>query len=317
MRTLAILLCVWLGCSGFVFSVVGDSQGDYDPSGEKNLNKDRVVEWQEQINPISLVLSRHDVDFSLHVGDIVEDGRYQVSWDRDLFSNLRVYLDHAPVYPAIGNHEYNDSRFWEYFDVVPEGRAYYSWTRGNAHFIVLDTERGWYEIYEEGQEPEGSEVYRRSEVNGRVEVIVRMKEGEWESQMSWLEAELEANKDKPFIFVSSHHPVNYKNLVIEDVRILLEKYKVTAAFAGHRHVYAMHKPDDVFYFQSGGMCTTNDVPFQDAVQAARQSGENTEVFTNYVGIQCFLLVDVKESQATVSAFNIDNVKFAEYIILAR
>jgi len=182
---------------------------------------------------------------------------------------------------------------------------------------VLDTERGWYEIYEEGQEPEGSEVYRRSEVNGRVEVIVRMKEGEWESQMSWLEAELEANKDKPFIFVSSHHPVNYKNLVIEDVRILLEKYKVTAAFAGHRHVYAMHKPDDVFYFQSGGMCTTNDVPFQDAVQAARQSGENTEVFTNYVGIQCFLLVDVKESQATVSAFNIDNVKFAEYIILAR
>jgi hypothetical protein len=91
--------------------------------------------------------------FVLHVGDVVDDARYPSSWTADMFDQLRYLLTFAPVYPAIGNHEYNDPSFGKYFRIpgtdrdrrAPDSYDYvFEWPP--AVFIVLDTNSIWHEI---------------------------------------------------------------------------------------------------------------------------------------------------------------------------
>ena len=155
----------------FQFTVVGDSQGPYDAVGDRELNKDRhtlgPVDQANLSKNMSFNLTTESMrrrvapDFSVHVGDIVEDARYTVQWQKELFGQLKYYLTQAPVYLTMGNHEYHDPRCWRYFEMpvpvyerAPE-RAFYSFLWGDALFIVLDFNGHWYKIVDVDELPSG------------------------------------------------------------------------------------------------------------------------------------------------------------------
>jgi hypothetical protein len=155
----------------FQFTVVGDSQGPYDSVGDRELNKDRhTLGPPDQANlskNMSFNLTTESMrrrvapDFSVHVGDIVEDGRYTVQWQKELFGQLKYYLTQAPALLTMGNHEFHDPRCWRYFEMpvpvyerAPE-RAFYSFRWGDALFIVLDFNGHWYKIVDVDDLPSG------------------------------------------------------------------------------------------------------------------------------------------------------------------
>ena len=155
----------------FQFTVAGDSQGPYDAVGDRELNKDRHslgpadqanLSKNMSFNLTTESMRRHVApDFSVHVGDIVEDARYTVQWQKELFGQLKYYLTQTPVYLTMGNHEYHDPRCWHYFEMpVPvyeraSERAFYSFRWGDALFVVLDFNGHWYRIVDVDDLPSG------------------------------------------------------------------------------------------------------------------------------------------------------------------
>ena len=388
----------------FQFTVVGDSQGPYDALGDEQLSKDRhkLGPWpglnRARGYPFNLTTvamrSRFAPDFSVHLGDIVEDGRYAIQWEKELFGQLKYYLLHAPVYVTMGNHEQHDSRFWKYFDLsLPENapqtkRAYYAFNWGEARFIVLDTSGQWYELrdidsvsgdtsymftqeasaclstlsskkernpfkrlinkfilwkarkylvrYSDRQvsrrdfeatlgacgingrlrravltatlqEPVESGQYSisvRSPFYGRIAVMVPAGEKRWDAQMLWLEGELRKNQDKRYIFVFCHHPLRY-GVVNEQICALLEKYRVTAAFSGHRHHYALQRANGVSYFLAGGHSDTVFTPII-------RGEEEKETFIEHREGPHYILVKVGVNYATIQCVTRENILFTEH-----
>jgi 3',5'-cyclic AMP phosphodiesterase CpdA len=344
-------------------------------------------------------------DFSVNAGDIVEDARYSIQWEKELFGQLKYYLIHAPVYPTMGNHEQHDYRFWKYFDLpLPEnaqknGRAYYAFNWGDTFFIILDTNGHWYELrdidavsnnatyqytqeakerlktalYEEEKNPlkrlrnrfalwrvrknldmlsnapvlrdeiesrlqawsirgmmrravltatitdpirererereREYKIYLRAPSSGRISILVPMGEERWAAQMRWLEEELKKNQDMRYIFIFNHHPLRYGG-INKQICDLLEKYRVTAVFSGHRHIYALHIANGVYYFQAAGQ---SDTVFSPIIKDEKQK----ETFVEHREGPHYMVVSVGPEEAAVQCFSLDSELFAEHRISRR
>ncbi|MFO7947214.1 MAG: metallophosphoesterase, partial [Armatimonadota bacterium] len=158
--------------------------------------------------------------------------RQQYSKFFEALTPLKVHGD-IPVAFATGNHDIRGSRknvtiFEEYF-----GATYYSFDRGNAHFIILDSEIP-------GQE-------------GRV------KGEQWE----WLVSDLEGASNAAYVFVTIHRPLfpvdgHIGSSMDVDIPLrdrlhqLFVNYEVTAVFSGHEHLYNYHRRDGVGYYITAG-----------------------------------------------------------------
>jgi 3',5'-cyclic AMP phosphodiesterase CpdA len=122
---------------------------------------------------------------------------------------------------SLGNHDRPENVDYPFFNM--NGQRYYSFVRGNARFLALDTSRG--------VDPK---------------------------QLAWIESTLRDAREEwkiPFF----HHPL-YSNAARHgssvDMRVLLEplfiKYGVDVVFSGHDHVYERIKPQKgIHYFVSG------------------------------------------------------------------
>ncbi|MCK4921017.1 MAG: Ig-like domain-containing protein, partial [Bacteroidales bacterium] len=108
----------------FSFTVLGDSRTYPD-------------QWQI-ISEAAL-----DTDFTLFMGDIMEDGAIKSDWD-DWFEYGKEFIAREPVYHCIGNHDEDNSPtgFDAYLSIftLPGVETYYSFTYGNAIFICLNTQ---------------------------------------------------------------------------------------------------------------------------------------------------------------------------------
>jgi len=188
--------------------------------------------------------SRHDVhrsvmaamvktapDFVIHTGDLVADGRATEQWPI-FFSIEKELLGNAVIFPVIGNHERNDPKFYEFFDVR---KGYYSFDWGAAHFTVINSDIG------------------------NVAKDAEAKESFWEEQKKWLEADLRQSRKAALRFVVFHHPpftaVKRRQggkHPVTDLLPLFEQYKVAAVFNGHDHNYQHHLKNGVRYIVTGG-----------------------------------------------------------------
>lgn len=176
-----------------------------------------------------------NIDFVLHSGDVVSDGRDLASWIPTYFGPAADLIARVPVYTAPGNHERNSPYYYAYFD-LPGNEQWYSFDAGDVHVISLDSNTAF--------DP-GSKQY------------------------GWLISDLQANKDKQWKFVMLHHPTftsgshggvngggipNEKG--IRDGQALFPRlaamYGITAFFAGHDHAYERSVKDGVSYIVSGG-----------------------------------------------------------------
>ena len=151
---------------GMTFAVVGDM-------GTGGRDQAAVARLLERMNP----------GFVLATGDIVyPEGRYG-SYGPNFFTPYRQLLKTAPILPALGNHDVATQDGEPYLDTfkLPHNNPknterYYSFDKGNAHFVSLDSE-----LYHDGR-------------------------GSPAAQKAWLAKDL-ASTDKPWKFVYLHRPL--------------------------------------------------------------------------------------------------------------
>jgi hypothetical protein len=189
----------------------------FGDSGSGGSDQEAVFE-QMQTVPFELVL---------HLGDLAYDSGSPSEIDTTFFQVYAPILKSFPVYPVAGNHDYatDDARPFRQAFVLPtigNQERWYSFDRGNVHFVGLDTER----ISTE--------------------------------QATWLESDLRRNQ-LPWTIVFGHRPpfssgehggnTDYQHYFVP----ILERYHVDLVLSGHDHDYERFKPmAGVEYVVSGG-----------------------------------------------------------------
>jgi len=201
------------GPAAFQFVVYGDTRTRHDMH--------RKV--------IGAVLKFASPDFVLHTGDLVANGDDPSLWPV-FFDIERELLRKTAFFPALGNHERNNPRYYEFFDVTT---PYYSFNWGSSHFIVMNSDVG--------------------------NVSQATRDTYWTEQVRWLKDDLEKSQSLDFRFLVAHHPpmtaVSSRqggNPHMTALMPMFEKYRLTAGFFGHDHNYQHYLKDGVHYFVTGG-----------------------------------------------------------------
>lgn len=163
-------------------------------------------------------------------------------------------------YAALGNHDEQSNRFYKLWNM--NGERYYTYTRKNVRFFVLDSDY---------MDPK---------------------------QLEWLTQQLRSSNDE-WKIVYFHHPLYSsagRHGSETDLRLVLEplfvQHGVNAVFSGHDHTYERVKPQKgIYYFVSGsaGQLRRGDL---------RQSGLTAAGFDQD---NAFMLVEVGRDALSVQA----------------
>lgn len=152
-------------------------------------------------------------DLILISGDIVYPDGLSRDYDNNLFRYFKKIFPNTPVFPALGNHDWNsDPKLnFEKEWFLPSNEHYYSFDYGNSHFIVLDSYDGK-NLFDE------------------------------KNQIEWLINDLRSNKNKKWKFVIMHHnglTCTYKEAYESLTKLypILEEYKIDIVFTGNAHTY--------------------------------------------------------------------------------
>jgi hypothetical protein len=214
--------------------------------GEHGANQEPLATFNEFIDEIMSIDPRPD--FIIANGD-------QSGVTPDDISGLEDYVAACsklgiPVYNSMGNPGHNDSDLDRVFfkDAYRSyfGPLYYAFDYGDVHYVVLDTNL-------------------ISGDHGRT-----LEYGLDETQMAWLEADLELNKSKR-ILIFCHEPVdNTENGLEYIIKIIMNKppdvwvdkesllelfsiYKAAAVFAGHTHSNGLYEDGSTVFVTNGAI----------------------------------------------------------------
>lgn len=209
--------------SKFTVGVWGDTQNN---EGNKTF---------EVTSDIVNQLLKQPLNFTIHTGDIVENGSVAASWNGFLHTAQPLNAK-APFMPATGNHDViNDNQhanfqkpfpiFHDLFN-LPEDNLNYSFDYGNVHFVAINSG------YCQGAAKIDAVLFKP----GSTEYI-------------WLEKDLiKAKKDKKikWIVLYDHYPIHAHGVSLvpqwqNQITPLIDKYGVDLVLSGHRHVYERHK----------------------------------------------------------------------------
>lgn len=189
----------------------------------------------EQTDTIVKHLGKNDFYFTIHNGDIVENGSIIKNW-KGFFDVGEPINARHPLMSVTGNHDVvNDSTspifqkpfpiFYELMN-LPNNQLNYSYDYGNVHFIAINS--GW----AEGAAKVGKVLFEENS-----------------EEYKWLENDLKKarkNKNINWIILYSHYPVysfGFSHIPTwqKHLKPLVDKYEVDLYLAGHRHVYERHK----------------------------------------------------------------------------
>jgi hypothetical protein len=189
----------------------------------------------EQTDTIVKQLAKNAYYFTIHNGDIVENGSVVKSW-KDFFNITEPINANYPLMSVAGNHDVvNDTAspifqkpfpiFYEIMN-LPHDQLNYSYDYGNTHFVAINS--GW----AEGAAKIGKVLFEKNS-----------------DEYNWLEKDLKKarkNKSIKWIILYSHYPVysfGFSHIPAWQghIKPLVDKYRVDLYLAGHRHVYERHK----------------------------------------------------------------------------
>ncbi len=220
------------------------NKAPYDPKpGMKKLNNKKTMHFlvfgdskgSDYLQDVLKIADKLNPQFCITTADLVNKGAGKIGMKeyRELDENSGWFFRKYPTWPTLGNHEVYDLKysvnyesgvknFGDFFGLKD---PYYSFTYGNAKFIALD----W------------------------------IKVSESEERLKWLEKELKEAQGKQ-IFIFKHRPYytvgskSYKDVEGKSTVAtkLFTKYKVTAVFSGHDHLYYRTYRNDVHYIISSG-----------------------------------------------------------------
>lgn len=188
-----------------------------DSKGSKYF-KD-VLKRADSLNP----------DFCLTTADLVNRGageRGKIDYEK-LDKDGGWFMRKYPMWPTVGNHEEagGDDGIENFSNFYGMKKAMYAFEYGNAKFIALP----WPKIKDDPK------------------------------KLAWLENELKTANDK-HIFIFKHRPhydvgsKSYNDVEGAETATtkLYDKYKVTAVFSGHDHIYYRTKRNKTNYIISAG-----------------------------------------------------------------
>jgi len=173
--------------------------------------------------------------FTLHMGDIVNNGSITPDWLTflDVAQQLNAV---APMMPTLGNHDIENLKgdnfqkpfpsFNQLFSLPRDGLDY-SFDYGNTHFVCIFS----------GLAKVASEA-------GLLRYSTASKE------YNWLEKDLSKARNNPridWIVAYTHYPLySFGESNVQQwektISPLFDKYKVDLCLSGHRHVYERHYP---------------------------------------------------------------------------
>ena len=171
-------------------------------------------------------------DLLLHTGDLaLRPGKREGDVERDFFRVEGPLLRSIPIYPVLGNHDGNGSRFVDLF-VRPrdvQATTYYVARWGALALVALDTN----ESVEPGSTQGRWLAGTLESLAGDPGVVFRIIAMHW----------------GPFDSGSGHGP----NLEARESLVpLFERYRVDLVFSGHDHVYERSTVHGVRYVMTGG-----------------------------------------------------------------
>lgn len=190
---------------------------------------------EEQLE-LAAQMDKFRPDFIVHTGDLLSEGLDEMA-DEELFTPYAPLLARAPLFPALGNHDYGREL------KTPEGKGflkanyapfhsvpltglpphYYFFDDGNARFFVLDTNAF-----------AGAKFAPPLDAESR--------------QYKWLQHFLSKSADKTWKFVVVHEPLYSTGAhgpLEEETKTLeplFQKYKVDLVLQGHDHNYERTLP---------------------------------------------------------------------------
>jgi hypothetical protein len=193
---------------------------------------DGSTNQRDSYQSILSVAGDHLPDAWIWLGDNAYESGTEEEYQKNLFDIYdRSFLQHTPIYPSPGNHDYRDKRengaariaYYDLFSVP----AYYSVDYGNIHLISLNSE------------DETRKGFTIADSTSK--------------QLIWLKKDLEANRQKwtiaylhrpPYTSAGSHNSDRENDLVQlrQNLVPVLEKYGVNVVIAGHSHVYERTYP---------------------------------------------------------------------------
>lgn len=192
--------------------------------------------YRETLGKLAEAASQFEKDrvaFVVELGDLIDaadsvetEQRYLKTINREFsaISKDRHYV--------LGNHCVDTLTKAEFLNGVEQQQSYYSFDRGNFHFVVLDA------CYRSDGEPYGRKNSRWNDANIPA------------AEMEWLQADLKSTSKQTIVFahqrldVSNDHGV--RNCL--DVRNLIEESgKVLAVFQGHSHQNDLKDINGVHY----------------------------------------------------------------------
>jgi 3',5'-cyclic AMP phosphodiesterase CpdA len=198
----------------FRFAIYGDTRDNHDIHRE-------IVEEVMSFQP-ALVLQTGDL---VHHGDAADEWRI---FD-EITGNMRRRI---PYYPTRGSHDMGSHGYYEQRvtqPVLSGNKLFYSFEKGNVHFVSIDTQQALDPASEEG---------------------------------SWLEADLARAQAQrkliiPFfhkaIFSIGPHAGEPDVVALRPIlHALFRKHGVGLAFQGHDHIYYRTARDGITYVTTGG-----------------------------------------------------------------
>ncbi|MCK4856433.1 MAG: metallophosphoesterase family protein [candidate division Zixibacteria bacterium] len=215
----------------------------------------------------------------IHTGDLVANGNDPDQWGPQFFTPAYPLMTNTPMFPVLGNHEYNDkgeTLFFDFFslpDNEQKNEQWYSFTYGCVQFIALDTNTNV--DYSPGS-----------------------------PQYIWLEKEL--NYSATWRIVYFHHPPYTRTSGHEDDEdvkrdlVPLFENKVDMVFSGHSHAYERYFNEGVYYIVTGGGGAPLHRPLKDKNIPIRQVGEKE---------YHHCVIDVDSESLTLSARDNDGNEF--------
>lgn len=226
--------CGWSQVYSFKTGPKKGTTGKYVIGVWSDTQNDGINKQFGQTAKIVLQIESFHPDFTLHMGDMVENGSVVTSW-KALFDTTQPVNSCAPLMPVTGNHDVvNNTKlpdfqnpfpvFYDFFN-LPGNQLDYSYNYGDIHFVAINSG------FAQGAEKVGEVFFSKGTPEYR-----------------WLEMNLKkARNDKSikWIILYCHYPMysfGVSQILTwqQHITSLLDKYNVDLCLSGHRHVYERH-----------------------------------------------------------------------------
>lgn len=201
-----------------------------------DLHQDIAHDAEERLSTFLRAANDNQVDFIIELGDFCMPKEENKPF-------LKRWQDYAgEKYMLLGNHDMDNCSKEEVMQFIGMNNRYYSFDKGDFHFIVLDPNN----IYD----GEKYIPYENGNYFGYGEKVSYVDP----EQVEWLKKDLQSTDKRCIIF--SHQSFECSSQNREDIRKIFEDEnlragykKVAVAFSGHDHTNYMKEINGIAYIQ--------------------------------------------------------------------